>query len=140
MQACQCLLVSISLTRDPLKGSIVSQTVLALRGSDGFSRDRGRRPGVCPRSSSARSYCKYAVKVTPTFATLQRNRGSRVRIQKHCMVFINFCPGPRHDRQAASETGQMSSVETGQMSAVETGQMTAAETSVLSQQKTVKKH
>ena len=56
MQACQCLLVSISLTRDPLKGSIVSQTVLALRGSDGFSRDRGRCAGVNPRSLGARSY------------------------------------------------------------------------------------
>ena len=78
--------------------------------------------------------------MTPTFATLQRNRGSRAQIQKNSMVFVNFCLRPRHDRQAASETGQMSSVETGQMSAVETGQMTAAETSVLSQQKTVKKH
>ena len=51
------------------------------------------------------------------------------------MVFDNFCPGPRHDSQAASdvqmssvETGQMSAVETGQMSAVETGQMSAVET------------
>ena len=84
--------------------------------------------------------------MTPTFATLQRNRGSWAQTHKNSTVFVNFCLGPGHDCQAASdaqmsagETGQMSSVETGQMSAVETGQMTAAETSVLSQQN-VKKH
>ena len=69
---------------------MVPQTVLALRGSDGFSRDRGRVSGVCARSSSAISYCKYAVKVTLTFATLQRNRGSRVQIHKNSMDFVNF--------------------------------------------------
>ena len=58
------------------------------------------------------------------------------------MVFVNFCPGLRHDRQAASDAADVCcrdmtdvSVQTGQMSAVETGKMTAAETSVLSQQK-----
>ena len=62
------------------------------------------------------------------------------------MVFVNFCPEPRRDRQAASdaadvclsavETGQMSSVETGQMSAVETRQMSSAETRQMSTGKT----
>ena len=87
MQACQCLLVSISLTRDPLKGSIVSQTVLALRGSDGFSRDPWRCPGVCPRSLGARSCCKNRYLVTPTFAPLERNRGSRAQTHKNSMLF-----------------------------------------------------
>ena len=91
------------------------------------------------RSLGARSYCKYAVKVTLTFATLQRNRGSRAQTHKNSMVFVNFCVGPGHDCQAASdaqmsgvETRQMSSVETGQMSAVETGQMSAVETRQMS--------
>ena len=71
--------------------AIIPQTVLALRGSDGFSRDLWRVPGVTARSLGASSYCKYAVKVTPTFATLQRNRGSRAQIHKNSMVFVNFC-------------------------------------------------
>ena len=65
------------------------------------------------RSLGARSYCKYAVKVTLTFATLQRNRGSRAQIHKNSMVFVNFLvqrawapPGLRDRRQAASEADQ----------------------------------
>ena len=61
------------------------------------------------------------------------------------MVFVNFCPGPRHGMIARQpqmlqmfvvETGHMSSVETGQMSAVETGQMYSAETRQMSTGKT----
>ena len=33
--------------------------------------------------------------VTPTFAPLERNRGSRAQTQKNSMVFVNFCPGPQ---------------------------------------------
>ena len=68
---------------------------------------------MCSRSLGARSYCKYAVKVTPTFATLQRNRGSRAQIHKNSMNFVNFLvqrawapPGLRDRRQAASEADQ----------------------------------
>ena len=91
----------------------------------------------------ARSYYKNAVKVTLTFATLQRNRGSRAQTHKNSMVFVNFCLSPGHDCQAASdaqmsavETRQMSSVETGQMSAAETGQMSAVETRQMSSAET----
>ena len=58
-----------------------------------FSRDPWRVPGVRPRSSSARSYCKYAVKVTLTFATLQRNTWSRTQIHENSMVFAEFVSG-----------------------------------------------
>ncbi len=81
----------------------IPQTLLALRGSDGFSRDLWRQPGVNARSLGARSCCKYAYKVTPTFAPLTRNTWSRAQIQKNSMFFVNFCPRPRHDRQAVSE-------------------------------------
>ena len=87
------------------------------------------------RSLGARSYCKYAVKVTLTFAILQGNKGSRAQTHKNLMVFDNFCLRPRHDSQAASDV-QISSVETGQMSAVETGQMSAVETRQMSSAKT----
>ena len=76
--------------------------------------------------------------MTLTFATLERNRGSRTQTSKDSTLFFNFCPRPRHERQAASdqmsavETGQMPAVETGQMSALETGQMSAAETGQMS--------
>ena len=83
------------------------QTVLALRGSDGFSRDLWRQSGVSSRSSRARSYCKNAYLVTLTFAPLTRNTWSRAQIQKNSMVFVNFCPGPRHDRQAASDAADV---------------------------------
>ena len=119
----------------------VPQTVLALRGSDGFSRDLGRCAGVRPRSSRARSHCKNAYLVTLTFTTLERNRGSRAQTHKNSMIFVNFggqaAPGsrqPPRSQMSAVETGQMSSVETRQMSAVgtermsETGQMSSAET------------
>ena len=95
------------------------------------------------RSLGARSYCKYAVKVTLTVATLQPNWGSRAQTHKHSTVFVNFSLGPGHDCQAASdaqmsavETRQMSSVETGQMSAAETGQMSAVETRQMSSAET----
>ena len=65
------------------RGVHFPQTVLALRGSDGFSRDLWRLPGVWSRSLGARSYCKYAVKVTLTFAPLERNRGSRAQTHKN---------------------------------------------------------
>ena len=90
----------MSMTQQALP-QIFPQTVLALRGSDGFSRDLWSDSGVCARSSGARSYCKYAYKVTLTFAILQRNRGSRAQTHKKSMVFDNFCPGPRHDSEAA---------------------------------------
>ena len=54
------------------------------------------------RSLAARSYCKYAVNVTPTFTTLQRNRGSRAQTHKNSMVSVIFCHGLAHDRQASS--------------------------------------
>ena len=107
---------------------VISQTVLALRGSDGFSRDPWRVPGVCSRSLGARSHCKNAVKVTVTFATLQRNRGSRAQTHKHSMVFVNFCLGPGHDSARQPQMLQMSAVEAGPMFAAEAGQVSAAET------------
>ena len=123
--------------------TLIPQTVLALRGSDGFSRDLWRLAGVSSQSLGARSYCKYAVKVTLTFATLQRNRGSRAQTYKNSMVLTTFVSGramvarqPQPLQMSAVETGQMSSVETGQMSAVETGQMSAAETGQMSSAET----
>ena len=78
--------------------TVIPQTVLALRGSDGFSRDLWRQSGVNARSSRARSCCKNRYLVTLTFAPLEWNRGSRAQTHKNSMVFVNFCPGPRHDR------------------------------------------
>ena len=122
---------------------VVPQTVLALRGSDGFSRDLWRRAGVNPRSLDARSCCKNRYLVTLTFAPLERNRGSRAQTQKNSMVFVTFVLGramiarqPQTPQMSAVETGQMSSVETGQMSAVETGQMSAVETRQMSSAET----
>ena len=69
------------------RSRMIPQTVLALRGSDGFSKDPWRVSGVIARSSGARSYCKYAVKVTLTFATLQPNRGSRAQTHKNSLFF-----------------------------------------------------
>ena len=77
------------------------------------------------------NYCKYAYKVTPTFATLQRNRGRELKHTTTQWFLSTFVVG--HGMIARQP--QML-----QMSAVETGQMTAAETSVLPQKKTVKKH
>ena len=61
----------------------------------------------------ATSYCKYAYKVTPTFAPLTRNTWSRAQIRENSMVFVNFLvqrawapPGLRDRRQAASEADQ----------------------------------
>ena len=68
-----------------------------------FSRDRGRVRGVNARSLCARSYCKNRYLVTPTFAPLEPKWGSRAQTHKNSMVFVNFCPRPRHDRQAASD-------------------------------------
>ena len=122
----------------------IPQTVLALRGSDGFSRDLWRSAGVWSRSSRARSCCKNRYLVTLTFAPLERNRGSRAQTHKNSMVFVNFCPRPRPMiarqpqmlQMSAVETGQMSSVETGQMSAVGTGQTAAVETRQMSSAET----
>ena len=61
--------------------------MLALRGSDGFSRDPWRVAGVWSRSSRARSCCKNRYLVTLTFAPLERNRGSRPQTHKNSMVF-----------------------------------------------------
>ena len=69
---------------------IVPQTVLALRGSDGFSRDLCRCAGVRPRSSRARSCCKNRYLVTLTFAPLERNRGSRAQTHKNSTLFDNL--------------------------------------------------
>ena len=85
----------------------IPQTVLALRGSDGFLRDRGRGPGVRSRILGSRSCCKNRYLVTLTFAPLRRNRGSRAQTQKNSMVFVNFCPRPRHVRQAASDAADV---------------------------------
>ena len=52
-----------------------------------FSRDLWRGPGVCPRSSRARSCCRNRYLVTLTFAPLERNRGSRAQTHKNSMVF-----------------------------------------------------
>ena len=52
-------------------------------------------------------------------------------IEKSSIVSVNFCLGPGHGCQAASDA-QMSAVETRQMSSVETGQMSAAETGQMS--------
>ena len=67
--------------------SMIPQTVLALRGSDGFSRDPWRVPGVNPRSLGARSCCKNRYLVTLTFAPLERNRWSRAQTHKNSMLF-----------------------------------------------------
>ena len=114
-------------------GSLVfPQTVLALRGSDGFSRDLWRCSGVCSRSSRARSCCKNQYLVTLTFAPLERNTWSRAQIHKNSMVFDNFLVhGSLQQPGAAGGT-----VETGQMSSVETRQMSQQQSSVLGQQKT----
>ena len=87
----------------------LSKLILGLEcgGSDGFSGDRGRVRGVNARSSRARSCCKNRYLVTLTFAPLERNRGSRAQTHKNSMVFVNFCPGPRHDRQAASDAADV---------------------------------
>ena len=69
---------------------MIPQTVLALRGSDGFSRDLWRVSGVNPRGLGARSCCKNQYKVTLTFTPLTRNTWSRAQTQKHSMVFVNF--------------------------------------------------
>ena len=69
-------------------GSIIPQTVLALRGSDGFSRDLWRCAGVRPQSSRARSCRRNRYLVTLTFAPLERNRGSRAQTQK---ISMGFC-------------------------------------------------
>ena len=82
--------------------------MLALRGSDGFSRDLWRVSGVWSRSLGARSCCKNRYLVTLTFAPLERNRGSPAQTRKNSMVFVNFCPRPRHDRQAASDAADVS--------------------------------
>ena len=86
---------------------IIPQTVLALRGSDGFSRDLWRRAGVSSRSSAARSCCKNRYLVTLTFAPLERNRGSRAQTHQNSMVFVNYCTGPRYGRQAASDAADV---------------------------------
>ena len=78
------------------------------------------------QSLNARSYCKYAVKVTLTFATLQRNRGSRAQTHKKSMVLSTFVRGQAMTARH-SQMLQMSAVETGPMSSVETGQMSAVE-------------
>ena len=118
----------------------VPQTVLALRGSDGFSRDLWSLPGVTARSLGARSHCKNAYLVTLTFATLEPKGWSRAQTHKNSMVFVNFrgleLRQPPRSQMSAVETGQMSSVETRQMSAVETGQMSAAETGQMSSAET----
>ena len=85
----------------------VSQTVLALRGSDGFSRDLWRVAGVCPRSLGARSWCKNRYLVTLTFAPLEPKGWSRAHIHKNSMVFVNFCPRPRYGRQATSDAADV---------------------------------
>ena len=61
--------------------------MLALRGSDGFSRDRGRVPGVNPPSLGARSCCKNRYLVTLTFAPLEPKGWSRAQIHKNSMLF-----------------------------------------------------
>ena len=118
---------------------IIPQTVLALRGSDGFSRDLWRVAGVCSRSLGTRSYCKNRYLVTLTFAPLEPKGWSRAQTHKNSVVFVAFVLGrvmtarqPQMLQMSAVETGQMSSVETGQMSAVETGQMSAVETGQMS--------
>ena len=95
------------------------------------------------QSLGARSYCKYAIKVTLTFTTLQRNRGSRAQTHKNSMVFVNFCLGqamtarqPQMLQMSAVETGQTSALATEDMSAVETGLRSAAETGQMSAVKT----
>ena len=85
----------------------ISQTVLALRGSDGFSRDLWRHAGVRPRSLSARSCCKNLYLVTLTFAPLTRNTWSRDQTHKNSMVVVNFSLVPRHDRQAAADAADV---------------------------------
>ena len=68
----------------------VPQTVLALRGSDGFSRDLWSESGVNPRGSSARSHCKNAYLVTLTFATLEPEGWSRAQTHKNSLILVNF--------------------------------------------------
>ena len=101
----------------------VPQTVLALRGSDGFSRDLGRVCGVCSQSLGARSYCKNEYLVTLTFAPLERNRGSRAQMLfDHFLVHRCLQPAAAGRRPAvvafSVETGWMSSDEAGQVSAL----------------------
>ena len=71
---------------------LILQTVLALRGSDRFSRDLWRLPGVRPRSLGARSCCKNPYWLTLTFAPLERNTWSRAQIHKNSVFFVNFLP------------------------------------------------
>ena len=111
---------------------VIPQTVLALRGSDGFSRDLWRVPGVIARSLGARSCFK------------NRYLGGRelkyTNTQWFLSTFVLACGmiarPPQMLRRSAVETGQMSSVETGQTSAVETGQMSAVETRQMSSDET----
>ena len=79
-----------SVASKSLTSTEVPQTVLALRGSDGFSRDLWRVPGVNARSLGARSCCKNRYLVTPTFAPLQRNRASRAQTHKNSTLFDNL--------------------------------------------------
>ena len=92
------------------------------------------------RSLGARSCCKNRYLVTLTFATLERNRGSRAQMHKNSTNFVNLLVHGRLQQPAAAggtvETGQMSSVETRQMSQQQSSVLSQQQTSVLSQQKT----
>ena len=58
---------------------VFPQTVFALRGSDGFSKDRGRRPGVSSRSSLTHFDQKNLYLVTLALVSSRRN--TRLRAQ-----------------------------------------------------------
>ena len=116
---------------DLKRTSNIPQTVLALRGSDGFSRDLWRCAGVSSRSLGARSCCKNRYLVTLTFVPLERNRWSRAQIHKNSMLFDNFLVhgSPQHPTNPGAAGG---SLETGQVSPVKTRQMSQQQSSVLS--------
>ena len=66
--------------------------MLGLRGSDSFSRDRGRLCEVRSRSLGVRSYCRYAVEVTLTYAPLTHTKrlvasSSKEELNGFCQVF-----------------------------------------------------
>ena len=72
-------------------------------------------------------------KVTLSFATLQRNRGSRAQTHKNSLVLTTFVLGramvarqPQPLQMSAVETGQMSSAETRQVSTGKTGRCPAS--------------
>ena len=47
------------------------------------------------------------LEVTPTFAPLKRNTWSQAQTHKKSMDLVNFCLGPGHDCQAATDAADV---------------------------------